>query len=73
MDKKEGLAKRIEDACGKVGVNIQGLGLENLIESSKSVAEKIPNEIEISYRYYIIVMNYKTLYRMLNFGQQLDI
>ena len=50
MDKREGLAKRIEDAGGKVGVNIQGLGLENLIESSKSVAEKIPNEIEISYR-----------------------
>ena len=50
MDKREGLTKRIEEACGNVGVNLQGLGLENLIESSKSVAEKIPKEIEISYR-----------------------
>ena len=50
MDEREGLAKRIEDACGKVGVNIQGLGLETLIESSKSVTDKIPKEIEISYR-----------------------
>ena len=50
MDEREGLAKRIEDACGKVGVNIQGLGLGTLIESSKSVTDKIPKEIEISYR-----------------------
>ena len=65
MDKREGLTKRIEEACGKVGVNIQGLGLENLIESSKSVAEKIPKQIEISYRYYINVIHSNTLYRML--------
>ena len=49
MDERGRLAKRIEDACGKAGVDIQGLGLERLLSDEISGSNN-SKEIEISYR-----------------------
>ena len=49
MDERGKLAKRIEDACRKSGVDIQGLGLERLLSDEISGSNN-SKEIEISYR-----------------------